>query len=208
MTGPRDSGPWGGSPQTIWIPRPQEDAEPLAETLRDLGFEALIAPVMAIRYADEAPDLTDISVVLVTSANGARALARGTERRDLRLIAVGVNSAAEAERLGFSDVEAAGGDVETLAAHVAERCMTRHPARCCMSPEATGPATCRGCCEDRGFTVRRQVLYNAESAEVLPPAVADAVTRSTLDAVLLYSPRTARIVCNLLTRAGSCRIGR
>ena len=201
MTGPRDSGPWGGSPLTIWIPRPREDAEPLALSLRELGFDALIAPVMAIRYADDAPDLTDIAAVLVTSANGARALARVTDRRDVKLIAVGVNSAAEAERLGFSGVEAAGGDVETLAAHVAERHdPSSGPLLHVAGSDRAGDLA--GLLEDRGFTVRRQVLYQAESAEALPVAVADAVTRGTLDAVLLYSPRTARIVCNLLTRAG------
>src|SRR5229473_1898951 len=88
------------------ITRPIEDAGELAAALSLRGVQA----------------------VLFTSANGARAFARATARRDLAVIAVGDATARTARALGFADIASAGGDVGDLAALVAARLDPRRGA--------------------------------------------------------------------------------
>ncbi len=69
--------------------RPLEDGEEIAEKLRAMGHDPLLAPLLATHFADgPAPDFTDVQAILATSANGIRALARRTARRDLTIFAV------------------------------------------------------------------------------------------------------------------------
>jgi uroporphyrinogen-III synthase len=48
-----------------------------------------------------------------------------------------------------------------------------------------------GALEQRGFTVRRETLYEAVMRTTLPDDVADALRAGTIDAVLLFSSRSA-----------------
>src|SRR5947207_3917349 len=97
------------------VTRPRAEAMALAEALAMRGIEAVIEPLLDIRYRDEpAPDLAGVQAVLCTSANGVRALARLSGERQLPLFAVGEASAARARAEGFADVATAGGNVDDL----------------------------------------------------------------------------------------------
>jgi uroporphyrinogen-III synthase len=54
---------------------------------------------------------------------------------------------------------------------------------------------------DAGFCCRREVLYEALRAERLPEPAAAELRDRTLDGVVLYSPRTARIFVDLVRSA-------
>src|SRR5690606_24915182 len=103
----------------LLLTRPEEDARPLGERLRAAGHEVLIEPLLKIRYRD-APtlELDGVQALLLTSANGVRALARHSHRRDLPVLAVGDATACAARAAGFSDVRSADGDVHDLEALV------------------------------------------------------------------------------------------
>ena len=63
----------------LLLTRPEEDAAPLADELSALGHSVVLAPMMRVRFVDGmVPDLDGVQAVLLTSANGARALARAT----------------------------------------------------------------------------------------------------------------------------------
>ena len=64
----------------ILVTRPQPDADNTARLLRESGHEVIIAPLLEIVATDipESFDLTGIQAVLITSANGVRALAAAT----------------------------------------------------------------------------------------------------------------------------------
>ena len=99
----------------VMITRPREDAEALAGRLAEDGIESLIEPLLEIiPRAGETLDLDDVQALMLTSANGARALGRATDRRDLAVYAVGPATAAAARAAGFTTVATAGGDVEAL----------------------------------------------------------------------------------------------
>ena len=182
------------------VTRPREDAAEFAAELGKRGVEAAIEPLLTIRNLTIAPPLDGIQAVLATSANGVRALAAATARRDLPIFAVGDASAAASRGLGFASVASAGGDVADLARLAAAR----------LVPEA-GPllhvagSTVAGdlarMLGQRGFTVRRAVLYEAEPARELSPATALALHEGRLDAAFFFSPRTAATFVSLAAAA-------
>src|SRR4029453_3124472 len=101
----------------ILIPRPMEDARPLADALEERGIEVLIEPLLEIRHLDDAEiDLDGVQSLLFTSANGVRAFAALSPRRDLKVFTVGDGSADAARQAGFPSVESAKGGVEALRA--------------------------------------------------------------------------------------------
>ena len=100
----------------VLITRPRHDAEAVARVLATRGVESLIEPLLEITNLPQAAlDLDGVQAVLLTSANGARALAQATTRRDLTVLAVGPATAAAASDAGFTQVETAAGDVNALA---------------------------------------------------------------------------------------------
>ena len=100
----------------VLITRALEDAEETARQLAARGHQGLVAPLLTVRFLP-GPEigLGDVQAILATSANGVRALARRTARRDVALFAVGPQTAAQAQTLGFAYVKSADGDADALA---------------------------------------------------------------------------------------------
>jgi uroporphyrinogen-III synthase len=196
----------------LLITRSIEDAGPLAAALEERGHEAVLEPLMSITDiagADGAPDmdLDGVQALLITSANGIRAFARRTSRRDIAVFAVGDASARTAGELEFAGVRSAAGDVDALAALVRDEL---DPGRGALLHIAGShiAGDLSGLLEAAGFDVRRQVLYRATAAEKFSPATVDELTSGTLDGVLLFSPRTAELFVKLAAAAGveeACR---
>jgi len=186
----------------VLVTRPEDDAEPLVAALAALGVEAVLAPLLTIvPRADVVLDLEGVQAVLITSANGARALARLTARRDLRLLAVGAASAAAARQAGFADVASAEGDVAALA-RLAHRVLDPHAGDLLHVAAGVVAGDLAGTLQRSGFTVRRPVAYDAVPAATLPEMARAALAEGTIEAVLLFSPRTARSFVTLVRAAG------
>lgn len=184
------------------ITRPREDAEGVARELRQRGFEVMtepllsIAPVPGLRL-----DLTGVQAVLATSANGVRALAAATSERGLPVLAVGDASARCARDLGFVSVESAGGDADSLVALVRARLDSRagsliHAAGTAVAGDISGTLL------RDGYTVRREVLYTASTAESFSEALLGTLADKSIDIALFFSPRTAATFVTLARRVG------
>ncbi|CAK0764936.1 Uroporphyrinogen-III synthase [Azospirillaceae bacterium] len=196
---------------TILITRPQEDATSLFQALLARGHTPLSEPMLTIIWRDAPPlpdwDTLRIQSLLFTSANGVRALTRRTSRRDLPVFAVGPATAAEAEASGFAPIVTAGGDVTALVAQVAALC---RPANGPLF-HAAGSVTAgdlSGQLNALGFNVLREVLYESRPATALSSTTSEFLINGALDAVTLFSPRTARSLCALIVSAGlqnACR---
>jgi uroporphyrinogen-III synthase len=186
----------------LLITRPKEDAETFAQTLRSLGHAAVVAPLMDVR-PHEGPSLPlgGIQAVLATSANGVRALAARTERRDVTLYAVGPQTAEAAERAGFETIYNAQGDAAALADYVAAHADPANGALLHAAGEETAGRLSQSL-QARGFTVESQVLYGAYPVTVLPEAASNALRDGLLDGVLLFSPRSAKSFATLVSEAG------
>ena len=184
----------------IAITRPEEDAGPLTAKLEALGHQVIAAPMMAIRRRDHVV-IADLpyQAIAVTSANGIRALPHPQRFLMFRILTVGPQSLAAAAALGFK-AEAHGGDVNGLAAFIAaELDPQAGPILYLSGAETAGDLEAQ--LTSAGFDCRRVVLYDAVPAQSLGGAE-PALRESTIDAVLLYSPRTARIWRELVTASG------
>lgn len=187
------------------VTRPAVDAARFLQAARNAGRRVLSMPVIDIHFLDDAPVAScSWQAVAITSANGARAIARRTDRAHLvqaKAVCVGPASTQAALEAGFLHVlQAARGDVEGVIETV----------RTHLRPQngpilyASGAIT-RGALEKRlaaeGFEVVRQVLYEARPAERLT-AETQAALRKERGTVALYSPRSAKIWARLTHEAG------
>lgn len=186
----------------ILLTRPREDSERLAETLSARGHDVLIEPLFSIHPdLDAALDLDGVQALLLTSANGARAFALRSARRDLKVLAVGDATAAAARGFGFADVESASGDVADLTRLVRARLRPEdgtllHAAGSVVAGDLAGDL------EAGGFAVRRTVLYRAEPVDRLSDATCDALRAGEIDLAVFFSPRTAATFVSLARAAG------
>ena len=109
----------------VLITRPEREAVTLATALSQRGHVPVIAPLFRLEIlhppADFAASLAACQAVLLTSANGARALAEASEQRGRPILAVGDTTATTAEGLGFNAVTSASGDAAALAELVRQR---------------------------------------------------------------------------------------
>jgi uroporphyrinogen-III synthase len=184
------------------VSRPREDAERIAAPLRAMGVEVVSEPLLVVvPVAGPNVDLTGVQAVLVTSANGARALATAVERRDVPVFAVGDQTARAARDLGFANVESAGGDVETLAALVRSRL---EPSRGSLLHAAgsTHAGDLAGSLGADGFDVRVARLYDARPTAALSASLRASLEAGGIDAAFFFSPRTARTFVEHVRKAG------
>ncbi|MBO6633035.1 uroporphyrinogen-III synthase [Parvibaculum sp.] len=189
----------------LLLTRPEADSAALAQVLRSMGHETVSAPLLTIRFIDDAEiPVRAWQALLVTSANGARALGyhpAAALLKGVAVLAVGEASAETAAEQGFTNVRAAGGDVDTLVAlAVTELDPAKGPLLHAAGSTVAGDLV--SLLGSRGFDTVRAVLYEAEKAERLPGDVLTELERGTLDGVLFYSPRTARHFVQLVMKAG------
>jgi uroporphyrinogen-III synthase len=190
------------------ITRPLEDAKPLAELLAGRGVECTVEPLLEIAPLPEAAiDLDGVQALLFTSANGVRAFAAKSSRRDLKVLTVGDGSATVAREVGFSDVTAAGGDVDTLA-DLALRTLDPKAGPLFHGAASVLAGDLQGKLEAAGFTLRRVVLYEAKTASALSPETRMNLALGGIDMVLLFSPRTARTFAELWRAADAPGLGK
>ncbi len=187
----------------LLITRAADEAERLAGNLGARGHDCAVAPLIdivprpGIRLDGEG-----VQAFLLTSANGARCLARATARRDLPVFCVGDATARAAAGLDFEDVHTAGGDVEALATLVAAHA---DPAggRLVHAAAATLAGDLSGRLESAGFAVERVTLYDSIAATALPAAVSETLLGQGFDGVLFFSPRTAATFVTLARSLGA-----
>ncbi|MBI2717184.1 MAG: uroporphyrinogen-III synthase [Rhizobiales bacterium] len=183
------------------VTRPAEDAGPLTAKLEGLGHRVIVLPLLTIvpRSSVAIPPLPWQAVV-VTSANGVRAFAGDDRLKSVRILTVGPQSLSAVRAAGFAKCEAHGGDVDGLATFVAEHLRPDDgPILYLSGSETTGDLA--GRLKSAGFNCHRAVVYDAVAATMPGPAEAQLRARE-VDAVLLYSPRSARIWCDIMGRAG------
>ena len=190
------------------VTRPLPDAGRTAEALAARGVTALVEPMLRIGFLPApALDLAGVQALLFTSANGVRAFAAASPRRDLAAFATGDATAREACAAGFIRVESAAGDARALARLALARCGPSAGPLLHISGEAVA-GDLVGSLKEAGFAVRRETLYCARAAESFSPALAAELAAGRLRLALFFSPRTAAVFARLALGSGlgdSCR---
>ncbi len=186
----------------VLVTRPEADASRLSARLEAAGHSVIAAPLLDIIFEDaDASSFTGFQAILLTSANGARALARLSPKRDTPILSVGDATARTARDLGFSDVRTAGGDVAALS-DLAARTLDPGAGPLLHVAGTVVAGDLKGALEAQGFTVDRIAAYRAEAIGALPAGAVEALRAHALDCALFYSPRTAQIFADLIAAAG------
>lgn len=167
----------------VWITRAQPGAARTARAVADLGHQPVIAPLLQRR--DLPADLPSLPAIAFTSPNAVAALARLSADRAARVFAVGDATARAARDAGFSDVTSAAGDGRALAALIAA-----DPPASLLWPRAVAPAFDLGEALSGVVPVTAVAVYETVPADVASPP--------TADAVLVHSPRAARVLAERL----------
>ena len=189
----------------VLITRPEREATTLATALAQRGHVPVIAPLFHLEIlhppADFASDLAACQAILVSSANGARALAEASEQRGKPVLAVGDTTASTAEGLGFASVTSASGDAQALA----ELARTRLDPKAGPLLHVSGVDIAQdfaAALAPHGFEVRRVALYEAREETALPDSARAAIEARALDAALFFSPRASELFARLVQEAG------
>jgi uroporphyrinogen-III synthase len=181
---------------TVWITRAQPGAEATARRLEALGFTALVDPLLEIRDLTPAVDLTGVAALAFTSANGVKAFARLTSARDLPVFAVGEATAQAARAAGFARASSADGDVEALA----QRLVAARPGLVLCVGAREPAADLPALLATTEIEARSLAVYAAESRS---PGSETLARLPTMAAVLLHSPRAARVLAAILETAAA-----
>jgi uroporphyrinogen-III synthase len=189
----------------LLITRPEPDALRTAAALRALGHDALVAPLL--RFAPVAnADLGEgpWAGLLLTSANAARAIARHPRLRELLclpVLAVGDRSAEAAREAGFGNVASAEGGAGDLA-RVAAAQFGGAAVRLLYLAGEDRAADLAAALGAHDAAVHMVIVYRMAAAELLPAAIATALSARRIDGVLHYSRRSAQTYLRCAGAAG------
>ncbi len=189
---------------TVLVTRAALDSERTIARLAEHGIAAIAAPAIEIRVYDN-PDLpVTCRALIVTSTNAIRAIAGRAELPGLLgipLYAVGDRTAEAAREAGFTTVRSASGAVGDLAGLLRNEIEPGEGLLVHLSGrDVAGDLSVELALA--GYGVERRIVYESLSAGRLPEAAVDALEHDDVDAVLLYSPRSAECFGRLAANAG------
>jgi len=198
------------TPAKILVTRPAPDGDATAAILRARGFEPLVDPLLKIVFTppEHLPDPADLQALLVSSANGPRALTSyidglASAQTWLRLpvLAVGAISAAAARDAGFGDVLSADGAVDDLAELAVNKLAPDagpilHVAGAAVAGNLTGALS------EHAFIVTRAIFYEARAVDRLGDLTRRALAADEIQTVTLFSRRSAETFCSRVMAAG------
>lgn len=185
----------------IWLTRPQADSEALATQLREAGIDTLIAPVLRIVPLNPPlpPEMPD--ALLLTSRNAAHMLAgMPTAWRSLPAFCVGPATEAAAVQAGFSRVIAGASDVLALLPMLAAA--LNKGARMLYLAGETTRTDVAALLATQGIVTQTLFAYRAVAETTLPDTLPAAFHDGILTGVVFFSPRSAKVACELLTGHG------
>lgn len=192
----------------LLLTRPEAEAAAFAaEVARAFPgrFEIGFAPLTRI-VREPAPLVLDgVQALLFTSANGVRAFAAATDRRDLPALCVGPGTAAAARAEGLA-AESAEGDAGALARMAANAWLPGAGAYLHVrGRQAAGDLA--GALAAEGIEVREAVLYDAAAVPALPAEALRGLEAGHWGLVLFFSPRAARLFAAFAEQAAEAGRG-
>lgn len=182
----------------VLITRPVAAAAPLIAELQARRHDVILAPMLNIEPQDfQDVDIEEVGAVALTSANAVPALETSFPAKDIPVFAVGGVSGAAARSAGFSDVQVADGDVESLARLIQGRRAPENGTILHMCGEHTAGelSVVLGAA---GYRAETRIVYRAVAATALPGEAAMALAGGKVDAALFFSARSARIFLSLV----------
>lgn len=176
----------------VWVTRAEPGASRTAERVRQLGFSALVAPLLAIRPLPPGTlPLGGAGALAFTSPNGVKAFSEAyrdrADARRLTAFAVGDATADAARAAGFAVVLSSGADAAALVELILKAYWEKPWTGTVLHLGAQKPAfDLAGALLAHGVRANTAALYTVVAAE--PPSW---LGREAVDLVLVHSPRAA-----------------
>lgn len=193
----------------LLVTRPEPDAEELAAMAHAEGHTTVLSPLTVITRTGQ-PDWPKAaaSALAFTSANGVRALVAPQSAgalsppdmavpwTQLAAYAVGPQTGEALRRYGWTDIRVGGGNVELLAARIMadepdSKTHIWHIVGTHQAGHLVSALSQQGC---RASSVR---AYEAQAVQYFTAEAEAALTAGAIDAVLVYSQRSAEIFLSL-----------
>lgn len=146
------------------------------------------------------PPLEGITGLLLTSANGVRAFAKASGRRDITAWCVGPATLEAAREAGFSDLRHGDGDAADLVSLVERDASREHGTLLHVANDAAAGHLVERL-KTAGFRVAFAPLYTTIPASTLPESVASALASQTPACVLVHSAKGAEAFAALTEKA-------
>jgi uroporphyrinogen-III synthase len=186
----------------VLVTRAEPGASETAARLLALDYDPVVEPVFTLRHIH--PDLPPFDALAFTSANGVRAFAKLSARRDVPVFCVGGRTLAAAQSLGFANAASANGDVAALGELIREKLTP--VARLLHSGNEDARGDLAGQLRRAGFDARFVATYLAEPADQPGPALAAHLAGAErLDAALVHSLAAGAILAGFLQKAPGAR---
>lgn len=171
----------------LLLTRPESDNLYWANLLAGFGIETVSSPLLHIRTFSPMLNPRDYSGIVLTSKH---AIIPASDCCGLPAFVTGAGTAAHAREYGFVDIAATAPTVRELLP------LIPHPQNGLPLLYACGEVTTVDVARElevRGIPAHQEIVYRAEAADALPPAVMDGLHNHTISGVLLFSARTAEI---------------
>ncbi len=183
------------------VTRPQPDASETAARLAALDIESAICPLLTHKtLGTSLPERRGFAALALTSGNALRALEeRGAldQYLDLPVYTVGNRTAERARDKGFSQVISAGGSFADLVELLARSSLSG-PVFYPAGREQSGDLA--RSLAPFGVMVIVTPVYDMLPLDALPGQIVGELEDGSIDAVLLYSRRTAEIFGDVARR--------
>ncbi len=187
-----------GNRPTVWLTRPLADSESLAAELASHHIVSLIAPV--IRIEPQTVNITTHippAAILLTSRHAAHVLAAlPTTWRVLPVYCVGTATAAAAAAYHFNHCINGDADVLALLPRIAEALPAQSHILYLASDETRVDVA--SLLAAAHLQVHTYIAYHAVAEPKLTDELRTAFAQGKLNAVTLFSPHTASLVCDFL----------
>lgn len=183
----------------VLITQAVQDAAAVAAELQNRGHHALTVPVVNVeRTAAPSVKLEGAQGFIVTSPDGARALADTISVRTFPVFADSGTTASELKRLGFKSVKAAKDDSSDLAKLI-EKSANPNYGALIYACSTTAPVQLSALLSNMGFAVRSLPLYSIKRVDQIPPEL-PGILEKGVDAALFLSADEARAFVTLIQR--------
>lgn len=194
----------------VLVTRPEADCEGQRMEFEALGLTVSMAPLIEIQFeVIPATRLLGSAALVATSRNGLRALARYDALKtahSIPLFVVGAATAALAREIGFTDVRTGAGTATALGGLISD---SKH--------EFGGRPLVHLAGDQLAFDLKTELAAHAINLDLvpayrtipaghLPDAVRAELQAGQIDAVILMSPRTARIWSQVAGALGPSKI--
>ncbi len=196
----------GSEPWRVWVTRAQPGADATAARLRERGHFPIVGSLLQVRALVDAAVCTQgVTTLAFTSANAVRAFAATSSVRALPVMAVGATTAQAAREAGFAEVESSDGDVSALAADI----VRARPGGIVLHPcgvETAGDLS--GELGVAGVRCESVVVYETLPVRIVPSGVLEALAGADRGAVLLHSPKAARVLAEYAASGSGLDVSR